>query len=157
MDVLSHNQSQKRTGEPCAPGNAGMEVAILPILEKEGEYGIENQDLGTKDGVGYGDGYYGYVPKPLMKYPESGEAQTIREDEMGPVAPGGRIKDLDQHWKWLLMARRVSGLDELREFARGNKLPFKKNSFYDEAAALVGKCVQPYHTTDSQVSDGMEV
>lgn len=98
----------------------GVEVAILPILEKEGEYsierqGIERQDLRIKDGGSSGNGYYSFVPKPLMKYLESGEAQKIREDETGPVAPGGHIKDLGQRWKRALMARRVSGLDELCE------------------------------------------
>lgn len=69
----------------------GIDVAILPILEKEGDYGIVNRDLGIKGGSGYGY-YSGYVSKPLMKYLESGEVQKIREDESEPMAFGGRIK-----------------------------------------------------------------
>lgn len=38
----------------------GIDVAILPIPEKDGQYGIQNQDLGIMDGH-YG-GWYRTTP-----------------------------------------------------------------------------------------------
>lgn len=88
-----------------------------------------------------------------MKYLESGEVQKIPEDESGPMVSDVRVKDLDQHWKRLLMMRQVEGLEQLRQFAKKNELPLKQNSFYDQAASLVGKCVQPYKTSGIEVGE----
>ncbi|ODM14514.1 hypothetical protein SI65_10000 [Aspergillus cristatus] len=66
------------------------------------------------------------------------------------------VENPEQYWKKLLMMRRVPGMEELRRFAKKNKIPIQPTSFFDQGASLLGKRVQPYTTTDAEVGENMD-
>lgn len=133
----------------------GIEVAILPILEKDGRYGIENQDLGIQGDISEWE--ESYDAECLMDCLENGGAEHMdfNESQLKPLITDG-LADLDRCWKLLLMTRRITGMHELREYARENNLPLNSNTFYDQPSSLVGSRVRPYTVSDYEVGEMME-
>lgn len=124
----------------------GIEVAILPVLEVDGDYGTENPSLGIggseKKEIFYGD----LALEELQGFLETGEYYGIRNKELMPQSSNADT-NIDRRCKLLMLTRQVHGMKQLREFAQENDLPIKQNSLYDTVGARVGSRLRPYKAT----------
>lgn len=124
----------------------GIEVAILPVLKINGNFGTENPQLGI--GVTEKESWYGRSRyEELRRYLETGKYYSINSPELIPSSTGA-YGDIDRRWKLLMMTRQVKGMKELRKFAQENDLPMKPNSSYDTVGTVVGSRIWPYKTSD---------
>ena len=124
----------------------GIEVAILPILEVDGDYGTENPQLGI-GGTKKKDIFYGDLAlEELQGYLETGEYCGIRNKELMPRSSNADF-NIDRRQKFLMLTRQVHGMKQLREFAREKKMPVKQNTLYDTVGARVGSRIRPYKVT----------
>lgn len=123
-----------------------IEVAILPVLEIDRNFGAENPHLGigaAKNKPWYGG--FGY--EELRRYLETDKHYSMNSPGLIPsstIAYGG----IDRRWKLLVITRQVKWMKKPRKFAQENNLPMKPNSSYDMVGAVVGSRIRPYKTSD---------
>jgi len=94
-----------------------IEVAIPPILEKDGMYGTENQGLGIQE-------YYSeceevYDANLLINCLGIGDSEHMdfREGQLMSLITDC-FAELDRYRKLLIIARRIADMHELHEYAR---------------------------------------
>ncbi|PLB43732.1 hypothetical protein P170DRAFT_441188 [Aspergillus steynii IBT 23096] len=136
----------------------GIELAILPIIAQNGVY-AKNPELGltgTVDGSRGNRCSISYRrPRFYKDYLMHGKPFTLDTVDFEPA--DFYCDDLDQRWKWLLMTRKIAGMEAAIYYAKENNLPLKPNSFYEAGVTLVGKGLMPYDTSDYMIENEAQI
>lgn len=134
----------------------GMEVDVLPVLERQGKYAPGDAPLGINGCVERGrrssymgiyDSYNGFGE--MSRYLAYGE--DLEGTESAEILPPGAMDraDVDRRWKLLLMARQSKSLNELSGFLKVKGLSGELDKITNMDGARVGTHRRPYFTTDS--------
>ncbi|KAL4762839.1 2OG-Fe(II) oxygenase [Aspergillus foveolatus] len=150
-----------------------LDVEVLPILEKDGQYCDGNPQLGITGRVPHNEedsqegGYhrrrrfymeeyeYDYQGM-LQKFLENGQRPQPTYVELLPPASAAEHADLDRRWKLLMLSRRVSGMQDLFESTAGANLAIKEDSLLKRTGAQVGLSRHPYGTSDRDSRSGID-
>ncbi|KAL4739206.1 hypothetical protein BDV11DRAFT_170239 [Aspergillus similis] len=142
-----------------------LDVEVLPILEKGGQYCDEDPELGITGKIPYNEGgnqeggsrrrsrlymseYDLDYGRTLQKFLEDGQKPQPTYVELLPPASAAEHEGLDRRWKLLMLSRRVSGMQDLFDITASANLAIKEDSLLKRTGVQVGLSHRPYKTHD---------
>ncbi|KAL4799468.1 hypothetical protein BDV19DRAFT_400733 [Aspergillus venezuelensis] len=141
----------------------GMNPAILPILENDGNYNTSNPPLNIKgktpDPATFHTGQFEYYDYYFDNFLTKGQRPVKPNYTEVLPAPGSaaECEDLEKRWKILLAARRVNGMKNAYVTARTNNLDRNEGSHFQENGVQVGVARHPYIVSDYGGEEDLDI